>query len=482
MGIIFLPLIIIGVLVTFGIYLGALYRRSVDGDSQNDLWKGTMISASVTILLMLLYAAMSSSVGMADIFTGILLLASAGLVLSLLFNKNYKNKYNERGKFNRTTGITLGLMVLSFAVIGLSADPEGREEHLDSGEIAVEAGIDEMTEEEEAETEQPAEEEQAAEEAEAEKQAEEEKAAEEAEAEKQAEEEQAAEEAESEKQAEEEQAAEEEDAVKDGLIPVQLYRVVDGDTVHVIDEDGNNLNLRLLLIDTPETVHPNEPVQPYGPEASERLTDLLSGADQLYIEYDEGDKQDHYGRELVYLYADDVNVHEVLLEEGLARVGYIYEQQRYLDDFRAAEQYAKDNGLGIWSIPGYVNEDGEGFNYEEEPAAEEPADDGAGTGTGSYNFANCTELREVFPDGVASDHPAYQPQMDRDNDGHACETSSSSPAESSVEEPADTPADSGNYNFANCTELREVFPDGVASDHPAYQPKMDRDNDGHACE
>ena len=434
MGIIFLPLIIIGVLVTFGIYLGALYSRSVGGESQKALWKGTTISASVTILLMLLYAAVSSSVGMGDIFTGILLMATAGLVLSLLFNRNYKNKYNERGKFNRTTGITLGLMVLSFAVIGLSADPEGTEEHLDSGEIAVEAGIDEMTEEEEteeaeneqqaaeeAEAEKRAEEEQAAEEAEAEKQAEEEKAAEEAEAEKQAEEEKAAEEAEAEKQAEEEKAAEEEDAVKDGLIPVQLYRVVDGDTVHVIDEDGNNLNLRLLLIDTPETVHPNEPVQPYGPEASERLTDLLSGADQLYIEYDEGDKQDHYGRELVYLYADDVNVHEVLLEEGLARVGYIYEQQRYLDDFRAAEQYAKDNGLGIWSIPGYVNEDGEGFNYEEEPAAEEPADDGAGTDTGSYNFANCTELREVFPEGVASDHPAYQPKMDRDNDGHACE-------------------------------------------------------------
>ncbi|WP_179647089.1 excalibur calcium-binding domain-containing protein [Salinicoccus kekensis] len=452
---------------------------------------------------------MSSTVGIADIFTGILLMATAGLVLSLLFNRNYKNKYNERGKFNRTTGITLGLMVLSFVVIGLSADPEGTEEHLDSGEIAVEAGIDEMTEEEDAEeteAEQRAEEEQAAEKAEAEKQAEEEQAAEKAEAEKQAEEEQAAEKAEAEKQAEEEQAAEEteaekqaeeeqaaeeteaekqteeEDVVKNGLIPVQLYRVVDGDTVHVIDEDGNNLNLRLLLIDTPETVHPNEPVQPYGPEASERLTDLLNGAGQLYIEYDDGDKQDHYGRELVYLYADDVNVHEVLLEEGLARVGYIYEQQRYLEDFKVAEQYAKDNGLGIWSIPGYVNEGGEGFNYEEEPAVEEPADDGGGTDTGSYNFANCTELREVFPDGVASDHPAYQSKMDRDNDGYACEISSSSSAETSIEEPADTSADTGNYNFANCTELREVFPDGVPSDHPAYQSKMDRDNDGHACE
>ena len=36
--------------------------------------------------------------------------------------------------------------------------------------------------------------------------------------------------------------------------------------------------------------------------------------------------------------------------------------------------------------------------------------------------------------------------------------------------------------FANCTELRKKYPNGVASDHPAYQPKMDRDNDNFACE
>lgn len=206
----------------------------------------------------------------------------------------------------------------------------------------------------------------------------------------------------------EEKAAEKADkqveAEKEGLLLVEPYRVVDGDTVH-----------------------PNEPVQPYGPEASERLTDLLNDANQLYIEYDEGEKQDHYRRELVYLYADDVSVHEVLLEEGLARVGYIYEQQRYLEDFRAAEQYAKGNQLGIWSIPGYVNSGGEGFNYEEEPTTvEEPSSSNAAPGSDigssdSYNFANCTELREVFPDGVMSDHPAYQSKMDRDNDGHACE-------------------------------------------------------------
>src|SRR5699024_6003792 len=103
----------------------------------------------------------------------------------------------------------------------------------------------------------------------------------------------------------------------------------------------------------------------------------------------------------------------------LARVGYIYEQQRYLSEFREKEQYAKDNQLGIWSIPGYVNEGGEGFNSEEEEVAaeaepeintEQNAESASGT---SYNFANCTELRLVFPEGEGSNHSANRPKMEK---------------------------------------------------------------------
>ena len=36
--------------------------------------------------------------------------------------------------------------------------------------------------------------------------------------------------------------------------------------------------------------------------------------------------------------------------------------------------------------------------------------------------------------------------------------------------------------FANCTELRTKYPNGVDINHPAYQSKMDRDNDNFACE
>src|SRR5699024_3967288 len=182
---------------------------------------------------------------------------------------------------------------------------------------------------------------------------------------------------EAEEKAEQERAKEEAASITAGLTGVRLYRVVDGDTVHVMDSDNNTLKLRLLLIDTPETVHPNKSVEAFGPEASARRTELLSSAEELHIEYDQGDQTDHYGRHLVYLYADGVNVHEIMLEEGLARVGYIYEQQRYLNDFRTSEQYAKDKQLGIWSLPNYVNTDGEGFNSEEEAVDEAPAPEGS---------------------------------------------------------------------------------------------------------
>lgn len=405
MDLVFIPAIVIGALITFGIYTSALYSWSSDGGSRKDLWAGTVISAAATILLLLMFAAVSSNAGFSDVFIVIFLMAAAGLILSQSFNRKYKNQHNERGKFNRSTGVTMGLLIFSVFMIGVSVGPGEVEEGAESREVAVEAGVDE----EEVEVEAGFEE------------------VDEAEVSVEVGIEEVEEDAEAGDEAEEEADIEEAGGVKpaqaEELIPVQLYRVVDGDTVHVIDGNDDTLNLRLLLIDTPETVHPNKHVQPYGPEATERLTNLLNEADQLFIEYDEGDSQDHYGRELVYLYADDVSVHEVLLEEGLARVGFIYEQQRYLDEFKAAEQYAKDEGLGIWSIPGYVNEDGEGFNHEEEQAAEEPesGEGESGAGTGTHDFANCTELREVFPDGVMSDHPAYQPKMDRDNDGHACE-------------------------------------------------------------
>lgn len=55
-------------------------------------------------------------------------------------------------------------------------------------------------------------------------------------------------------------------------------------------------------------------------------------------------------------------------------------------------------------------------------------------------------------------------------------------AQAQAEAEAVVPPVQAVENFANCTELRKVYPSGVGVDHPAYKPKHDRDNDGWACE
>lgn len=140
-------------------------------------------------------------------------------------------------------------------------------------------------------------------------------------------------------------------------IPVELVRVVDGDTIKVI-YDGQEQNLRYLLVDTPETNHPRLGKQPFGEEAKARNSELINSG-KLSIEFDVGERVDKYGRLLAYVYVDGKMVQETLLEEGLARVAYVYPPNtRYLDQLQNLQQIAQNEAVGIWSIENYVQENG----------------------------------------------------------------------------------------------------------------------------
>lgn len=443
MSIIFGFLIFIAVISTAVLFGLAMHGHWTDKDDSASFWKPVIILLTVSGILMLNRALTIEGATINEAFLILWVLVSIAMFISMASSRFYNLKYKQKGKFSKITRNSFIVGFILFLLFIFTMPGTNVEEGAAAVESETVKTAQEISEDNEANPEdaKQAEEERLAAEKEkqaAEKKAEEEQAQAEKEAKEKAEREEK-EQAEKEKQeklaaekeakekAEAEKQAEEESSAMEGLTAVELYRVVDGDTVHVIDSDNNMLKLRLLLIDTPETVHPNKPVEAFGPEASARMTELMNSAQELHIEYDEGAETDHYGRHLVYLYADGVSVHEVMLEEGLARVGYIYEQQRYLADFREKEQYAKNNQLGIWSIPGYVNEAGEGFNSEEEAVVETVPESNRNQGTapeagGSYNFANCTELKTEFPDGVASDHPAYQPKMDRDKDNWACES------------------------------------------------------------
>ena len=123
--------------------------------------------------------------------------------------------------------------------------------------------------------------------------------------------------------------------------------------------DEKEQKVRFLLVDTPETVKPKIKVQPFGLEASKRTKELLSNASEITFEYDNGDKTDRYGRALGYIFVDGTLLQKTLVSEGLARVAYVKEPNtKYLSELEQAQEQAKNESLGIWSIPDYVTDKG----------------------------------------------------------------------------------------------------------------------------
>lgn len=140
----------------------------------------------------------------------------------------------------------------------------------------------------------------------------------------------------------------------DGRELVTIERVVDGDTVIVHLEDGSRERVRLLLIDTPESVKPDTEVQPFGEEASDFAKEQIQAGEKVELERGNPDRDD-YGRILAYIWVDDMMVNQLLIEEGYARVAFVYEPNtKYLEELEKAQQEAQENGENIWSIPGYV--------------------------------------------------------------------------------------------------------------------------------
>lgn len=144
-----------------------------------------------------------------------------------------------------------------------------------------------------------------------------------------------------------------------------IERVVDGDTVKLkLEETGEIVTLRLLLVDTPESVKKGVDPQPFSIEASNYAKESLKQDATVYIEYDDGSKTDKYDRHLGYLwfYSNEDSswkmFNEDIISKGYARVGYVYSQKRHLSKLNIAQDKAKSESLNIWSVPGYVTDNG----------------------------------------------------------------------------------------------------------------------------
>lgn len=132
-----------------------------------------------------------------------------------------------------------------------------------------------------------------------------------------------------------------------GVRELKVARVVDGDTVQLL-EGGKRFSVRLIGIDTPETVHPSKPVECYGPEASAYLKGLLTGKVVAYGEDPTQGATDKYGRGLGYLWFEGRLVNQVMVQRGLAREYTYAKPYRYQREFRAAEASARAAKLGLW--------------------------------------------------------------------------------------------------------------------------------------
>jgi micrococcal nuclease len=135
----------------------------------------------------------------------------------------------------------------------------------------------------------------------------------------------------------------------DGPAAVRAYvvRAVDGDTIEVAF-DGRREDVRLIGVDTPETVKPDTPVQCFGPRASafehrtveRRRVRLVFGVE----------RRDVYGRLLAYVYLGRRFVNAELVRRGLARTLEIPPNTRFAERFKRLQTVAARAGRGLWRV------------------------------------------------------------------------------------------------------------------------------------
>ena len=131
--------------------------------------------------------------------------------------------------------------------------------------------------------------------------------------------------------------------------PAVIERVVDGDTV-VANIGDERVRVRLLGIDTPESVVPEQPPECFGPEAADRARQLLPEGSSVRLVTDpRGEVRDDFDRLLAYVDRDGRSINEELVRSGHAQV-FAFNDRRFerRSAFEAAERGAQRDGRGLW--------------------------------------------------------------------------------------------------------------------------------------
>ncbi|MFN3598912.1 MAG: thermonuclease family protein [Aquificaceae bacterium] len=146
----------------------------------------------------------------------------------------------------------------------------------------------------------------------------------------------------------------------------KVFRVVDGDTFHCILSNGEEVKVRLIGVDTPESKANEkarrdaeksgksvEEIVKMGKLSAEFTKRLLPKGEMVYLEFDV-QRTDKYGRLLAYVWLSDGRMlNELIIKEGYAQVYTIPPNVKYQDRLLAAQKYARENRKGLWGMEGF---------------------------------------------------------------------------------------------------------------------------------
>lgn len=126
-----------------------------------------------------------------------------------------------------------------------------------------------------------------------------------------------------------------------------VTEVVDGDT-YKINYEGKEQKIRLIGVDTPESVHPDKTKNTqYGKQASNHVKQLIENQ-YISLEFDVS-TTDKYGRLLAYVYLEDGEMlNAKLIKEGYAQVATYPPNIKYVDTFKSLQEEARKNKVGFW--------------------------------------------------------------------------------------------------------------------------------------
>lgn len=114
---------------------------------------------------------------------------------------------------------------------------------------------------------------------------------------------------------------------------------------------GHEIKVKFIGIDSTDTIYTNVYDEINGKLVSDYVCSILTDAEKIEIEYEpNSEKIDKYGRTLAWIFVDDILLQKHLVELGYSKVAFLYDDYKYIEELKTAENMAKENNIGIWSF------------------------------------------------------------------------------------------------------------------------------------